>query len=214
MYRLKDNFYTRVLLYFLFLSAARITAQTNPDDSTFSEGANLYSQGKYEPALEKFQWLTREGASFRVEESKIFIAKIHLQSKQYSVAEIELKDLLKKNTSSPYRDEMRFTLSDALWRQKKGYEALTVLMNGALLIKTDSLKQVNSTYITALLEKLSHKELQDANDAYKGKSEEVILTYCFAKSSAAKGDREKAKQLLYPVVANVSLNTYRDLCVK
>jgi ABC-type branched-subunit amino acid transport system substrate-binding protein len=217
MCHLKDNFFTRVLLCFLFLTAARISAQTTtvyPDDSTFFEGTNLYAQGKYEQALEKFQWLTREGASFRIEESKIFIAKIHVQSEQYSVAEIELKELLKKNTSSPYRDEMRFTLSDALWRQKKGFEALTVLMNGALLIKTDSLKQVNSTYITGLLQKLSPKELQDANNAYKGKSEDVILTYCFAKLSAAKGEREKAKQLLYPVVANVSLNPYRDACVK
>jgi branched-chain amino acid transport system substrate-binding protein len=214
---LKSKFYTRLLLVLFCLTAVPATTQTNTglqEDTVFIEGAALYGQGRFEQALEKFVWVTREEVSPRVEESKIFIAKIHLQTQQYSVAEIELKELLKNSPSPLYRDEIRFTLSDALWRQHKGYEALTVLMNGAISLKTDSLRQINSLYITGLLEKLSDKDIKDVKDAYKGKSEDVILSYCFAKSAAARGERDKARQLLYPIVANVSLNPYRDYCVK
>jgi branched-chain amino acid transport system substrate-binding protein len=217
MYHSKDNFFVRYILFVLIIASLRVSAQTNttpPDDAAFSEAVNLYTQGNDEQALEKFQALARENSSFRSEESKIFIAKIHIRNKQYSVAEIELKDLLKNYPSSQYRDEVRFTLSDALWQQKKGYEALTVLMNGAMSLKSDSLKQVNAAFITGLLDKLSNKELLDVNEAYKEKAEDVLLTYCRAKTASVKGEREKAKKLLYPIVANISSNPYRDFCVK
>ncbi len=217
MYRSKDKFFTRCFLLILCAASLRVCAQTNstpPGDAGFSDAVGLYSQGNYEQALVKFQSLAAENASPHAEESKIFIAKIHIKNKQFSVAEIELQNLLKNNASSLYRDETRFTLSDALWQQKKNYEAFTVLMNGAMSLKTDSLKQVNAAFVSGLLDKLSHKEMLDVNETYRGKAEDVLLTYCRAKSTALKGEREKAKQLLYPIIANVSSNPYRDFCVK
>ncbi len=217
MYLSKDKFFIRVVLLFVCVISLRISAQTytqSPEDIAFSAAVSLYSQGNYDQALEKFQTLARESSTPRSEESKIFIAKIHISGKQLSVAEIELKDLLKKSPVSQYRDEIRFSLSDALWQQNKGFEALTVLMNGSMSLKTDSIKQVNASFITAVLEKLTHKELADVNETYKGKAEEVLLTYCRAKSALSKGEREKAKQILYPIIAGVSSNPYRDFCVR
>lgn len=213
----KDKFLVRCIFYILCIVSLQVSAQTNttpPNDAAFSEAVDLYSQGNYDQAIEKFQAIVRENSSVRSEESKTFIAKIHIRNKQFSVSEIELKDLLKNYPNSPYRDEIRFTLSEALWQQNKGFEAFTTLMNGVMSLKSDSLKQVNAAYITALLEKLSHKEILDVNETYKGKAEEVLLTYCRAKSVSESGDREKAKQLLYPIVANISSNPYRDFCVK
>jgi len=217
MFHLKDSRPARIFIFILFIAASHAVAQAvspSPDDSVFVRGVELFSQGSYEQSLKNFQWLTRDGATYRREESKLFLAKIHMQSKMFSVAEIELKELLKTIPPSSHKDEIRFTLSDALWRQKKQYEALTVLMNGTMSLQSDSVRQINTAYITSLIDKLTAKELQDATDAYKGKQEEVVLVYCRALGELQKGDREKAKKLLYPVIANIAANPYRDYCVK
>ena len=45
---------------------------------------------------------------------------------------------------------------------------------------------------------------------YKGKPEETLITLCLAKHSVEKGEREKARDYLFPVVASNSTNPYRQ----
>ncbi len=211
---MKDNFFCYILVSFLFLAGGTF-AQDALQDSLFSKAVNLYKSKKFDAAYRQFDTLVKN-TDWRKNkiESHLFLAKIALAKYQYPKAEAILKDVKKSYSENPHLTETLFTLSEALWLQKKKFESFTVLMQISQIAANDSIRKKTVDALSAFMNRLSADELKQTIDTYRDKPGQEVILLAVGKMENRKNEQAAGREKIFSVVTKYPASPYHELAVQ
>jgi ABC-type branched-subunit amino acid transport system substrate-binding protein len=211
MFHLKIKPAIQRLLILLLLTGATAVAQTQDalQDSLFSKGVKFYAIRNFDAAQKQFDTLVRnmDWNKNRIA-SHIFLAKIALTKFQYPRAESMLKDIRRTYSDNPYYAETMFTLSEALWRQKKKFETFTILVQLANNAGNDSLRRKTVQAAGAFLNKIQEDEVEAIIQPYRGKQGWDFVTLALGLAADNRGESQNAHGQYASVIKNYPLSPF------
>lgn len=214
MFHSKNKLAALLLLGFFFMVEIPANAQATggQTDSAFAKAVQLYGTRNFDVAQKQFDTLARTPELSKTKLlSQIFLAKIALAKFQYPRAESLLKEVRKLYPENPYYAETMFTLSEALWRQKKKFETFTILVQLANNGTVDSLRAKTALAGGAFLNKISEDEIEAIIQPYRNKQGWDYVQLSLGLAAGYRGEQKKAEDYYANVVKNYPLSPWRAM---
>lgn len=185
------------------------------EDSIFFNGVKQFTAKNYTTAYKLFDTLAKTPAWRKNKiESHLFIAKIALARYQYPKAESVLKEIRKDYPKNPYFAETMFTLTEALWRQKKKFEAFTTLTQLGMEAGNDSLRKKVIEATASFLNKVPDNEVASIIQPYKeNKQNWDFVSLALGLAAERRGDLQTANDYFSTIASKYPTSRFHKLAV-
>ena len=216
MYHLKNSWSLTLLLFSLTLCTAGYAQSSESiQDSIFANGVKQFASKNITASFKQFDTLAKNPSWTKNRiETNIFLAKIALTRYQYPKAESILKELKKSYPRSVYTSEIMFTLTEALWRQKKKFEAFTTLTQLGLDAGSDSLRRKVLEAGAAFINKVPDNEVESIIQPYKENKQGIdFVSLVLGLAAQSRGEYQTAKDYFSSVVTKYPGSSFYTLAV-
>jgi branched-chain amino acid transport system substrate-binding protein len=173
-----------IVVIIIFISACALSQHANQNDEInkiFNEGVQLYSNGNYKDALKIFEKISDDYPyNSKTTASIVFKGKILAALKNFSEAEILLRDFLRKYSESKYRYEAKLALAKAYLGKNEFLRSLSTLLDlyseTSSGLYADEAKKVSEELTLQHLTTAEIKSLYDSAEDNKVKSFLLLLS--------------------------------------